>query len=407
MTRTGQPDLVGEPRTERSAWMMRLRVHRITEAYSSNYVLLLAVVLLLVVIGLVMVLSSSAIDSYTSSDSFFTVFFKQGWFALVGVPAMLAIGHLKVKTIRRLAWPFFGLMLFAQALVLTPLGIAVNGNRNWLRTPVGSVQPSELLKVAMILWLAAVLANKSRRLTSFGQICVPALVGAFAAIGLVLLGRDLGTAMIMAAALFGCLFFARIPMRYLLLLASVAGAAVLVLALASPNRLARIVQFVGPQCSDYLSSCWQSIHGTWALANGGIFGVGLGNSVAKWSWLPAAENDFIYAIIGEELGLLGAVTVLLLFVVLAFVLGRIIVAAPDVFGRVLVGGVFIWIVGQAFVNIAVVIGLLPVLGVPLPFVSSGGSALLSALVAMGFVLAIAKSGNAAGQQQAEIAKERV
>lgn len=371
--------------------LSRIRLPKVTEAYSSNFVLLLSVVLLLVVIGLVMVLSSSAIDSYDSSDSFFTVFFRQGIFALLGVPIMLVVSRLRVATIRKWAWPLFGAALLLQLVVFTPLGASVGGNRNWIRIgSFTSIQPSEPLKVALILWLAVVLARKARKLTSAAELAVPALIGAAVAVGLVVLGHDLGTAIIMLLAVLGCLYFARVPLRYFAVAGGFAVAGVLVFALTSANRLARIAQFLAPSCDDYENACWQTIHGTWALASGGVFGVGLGNSVAKWSWLPAAENDFIFAIIGEELGLIGALVVILLFVILAFVLARVVASAPDLFSKIFVGGVLVWVVGQAFVNIAVVIGLLPVLGVPLPFVSSGGSALLSTLAAMGVVLAIAR-----------------
>lgn len=370
---------------------MRLRFHGVADAYSSNFVMLLAVVLLLVVIGLVMVLSSSAIDSYTSSDSFFTIFFRQAMFALMGVPAMLIVSRLSVATIRRWAWPFFGIMLLVQALVFSPLGNTVNGNRNWLRLGPISVQPSEVLKIALILWLASVLSMKEKRLTSLREIAVPALIGSAIAIGLVLLGSDLGTSMVMIIAVFGCLLFARVPMRFFAFAGIIAGGGVLILALIRPSRLARIAQFLEPECTNYLSTCWQSVHGEWALAMGGVFGVGLGNSTVKWDWLPEAENDFIFAIIGEELGLIGALTVVLLFAFLAFVMARIITSAPDAFSKIFVGGVLVWVIAQAFINIAVVIGLLPVLGVPLPFISSGGSALISSLVAMGMVLAVARA----------------
>lgn len=368
----------------------RLRVRSLSQGFSSNYVLLLAIVLLLVAIGLVMVLSSSSIDSYAENDSFFSTFIRQGAFALVGVPLMLALGGLPVRMWRRLAWIAFGGALAVQCLVFSPLGREVGGNRNWLRIGAINLQPSELLKLALILWLATVLATKGDRIARLGELFVPAGLGAVIAIGLVLLGKDLGTAMILVLIAFSCLYFARIPLRYFIGMTGVAVVAVIAFAVTSPNRLNRIAQFLQPDCSDYLGTCWQSVHGLWALANGGVLGVGLGNSTAKWSWLPAAENDYIFAILGEELGLLGAALVLALFVFLAFVLARIMMSAPDSFSRIAVGGILIWTVGQAFVNIAVVVGLLPVLGVPLPFISSGGSALLSALAAMGFCLSVAR-----------------
>ena len=378
------------PVVRRAPWVSRLRIRGVTEAYSSNYVLLLAITLLLVVIGLVMVLSSSAIDSYSESDNFFSTFFKQGFFAIAGIPLMLMVSRMPVSLIRRWAGVFFLAALALQALVFTPLGYGSGGNRNWIRVGSLSVQPSEVLKVALLLWLAVVLARRPAQLNQLKAIAFPGLIGVALAVGLVLLGHDLGTAMVMLLAVFGSLYFARVPLRYFVIAGAAAVGGVIVLAVTSPNRMNRIDQFLSPDCTDYLGSCWQSVHGTWALANGGVFGVGLGNSVAKWSWLPAAENDFIFAIIGEELGLVGAVVVFALFLGLAVVFCRIILSAPDSFSRVFVGGVMVWIVGQAFVNMGVVVGVLPVLGVPLPLISSGGSALISALVAIGLVLAVSR-----------------
>jgi len=166
------------------------------------------------------------------------------------------------------------------------------------------------------------------------------------------------------------------------------------MAVASPSRLQRITSF-GEGCSaaanSYSDWCWQPLHGTWAMANGGVFGVGLGGSKSKWSWLPAADNDYIFAIIGEELGLVGAIVLLILFVILGFALVRIMQAQTDLFARVTTGAVFVWIIGQALVNIGVVLGVLPVLGVPLPLISSGGTALLTTLFAIGIVLSFART----------------
>jgi cell division protein FtsW len=171
------------------------------------------------------------------------------------------------------------------------------------------------------------------------------------------------------------------------------GAAI-VLAVVSPNRMTRIMSFLNESCTqlsgEISSSCWQPLHGTWALANGGILGVGLGNSKAKWSWLPAADNDYIFAIIGEELGLIGCIVVLGMFILLAFAFLRIMRSATTVQAKVSTAAVMVWIIGQAFVNIAVVLGVFPVLGVPLPLISAGGTALLTTLVAIGIVLSFAR-----------------
>jgi cell division protein FtsW len=163
-------------------------------------------------------------------------------------------------------------------------------------------------------------------------------------------------------------------------------------AFGSSSRTQRINAWLyGCSAEDYYAFCWQPTHGTWALAAGGIFGVGLGNSKAKWSWLPEADNDYIFAIIGEELGFIGALVVLILLIVLAIAFVRIIRANTDPFARIVTAGVMVWIIGQALVNIAVVLGLLPVLGVPLPLISAGGSALISSLLAIGVVLSFART----------------
>jgi cell division protein FtsW len=166
------------------------------------------------------------------------------------------------------------------------------------------------------------------------------------------------------------------------------------LAVISTSRIDRIMTwFSGCTEEDYLTTCWQTVHSTFALGSGGIFGVGLGNSRAKWSWLPAAETDFIFAIVGEELGLVGASIVIAAFVVLAVVMAKLVQRQPDPFARLITGGVMVWLIGQALINIAVVLELLPVLGVPLPFMSVGGSALLSSLLAVGIVMAMNRSGS--------------
>ena len=206
-----------------------------------------------------------------------------------------------------------------------------------------------------------------------------------------MLGGDLGTVMIMAGLIFGALFFAGVRLRMILLPLIIGASAIVVIAFSSASRTERIGSFLGSQCTDTSGECWQTQHGMFALAAGGIFGVGLGNSKAKWSWLPAADNDFIFAIIGEELGLIGALVVIGLFVALAIAFLRIVRASHDTFSKVVAGSVMVWILSQAFVNIAVVLGVIPVLGVPLPLISSGGSALITTLIGIGVVLSIARA----------------
>ncbi|MFC6355843.1 putative lipid II flippase FtsW [Luethyella okanaganae] len=373
----------------------RISLGRVFRAEGSNYFLLLGTALFLVVFGLVMVLSSSSVDSLVGDQGSFGGFLRQGIFAIVGIPLMLIVSRFPIAFWKRFAFPMLAISSFLQFLVVvTPLGITVGGNTNWLAIGPVQFQPSEGIKVALVIWLGLIVSRKQDVLDDWRRGFLPILLIGGAAIGLVLLGGDLGTVMIMAAILIGAMFFAGIRLR-MLAVPLVGGAAVFgVVAIASPNRLQRITAFLGDTCDDYVNSCWQTQHGNYALANGGIFGVGLGGSKAKWSWLPAADNDFIFAIIGEELGLIGAIVVLALFVLLAFAFIRIMRASDDMFARVTTAAVMVWVIGQACVNIGVVLGVFPVLGVPLPLISAGGTALLTTLLAIGVVLSFARTAQA-------------
>ena len=365
-------------------------VRRIFATETTNFFLLLGTVLFLVVFGLVMVLSSSSIESKLANDSFFTAFLKQGMYALFAIPLMLIASRMPIAFWKRMARPAIVVAIGLQLLVFTPLGYGYGGNRNWIDLGFFSAQPSELVKLALIVWIAFVMTRVTET-TDWKRFMVPIGVASVAAIGFVLVGKDLGTSVIMLFIVAGCLYFAGLKLRYLLSAGVVVAILGLMFAFASSSRTSRInVWLYGCTEADYLGDCWQQTHGTWALAAGGIFGVGLGNSKAKWSWLPEADNDYIFAIIGEELGLIGAVVVLILFIVLAIAFIRIIRANTDPFARIVTSGVMIWLVGQALVNVAVVLGLLPVLGVPLPLISAGGSALISSLLAIGVVLSFAR-----------------
>jgi len=369
-------------------------VKRLFAAETGNFFLLLGTTLFLVVFGLVMVLSSSAVTSFTESDDFFTGFLRQGLFALIGVPIMLLASRMPSTFWKRWAGMAMAVGVGLQLLVVaTPLGVEVNGNRNWLSLGAFTLQPSEITKVALAIWLAYVLSSKLDRLHDLRELILPIAPIAGLSIALVLVGGDLGTAIILISIVLGAMFFAGVRLRFLampIVLMAILGP---IFAFSSNSRSDRIQVWLDgcSSSSDYATFCWQTVHGWWALAAGGVFGVGLGNSKAKWSWLPEADNDFIFAIIGEELGLLGAITVLALFIVLAVAFVRIIRGNPDPFARIAISAVMVWIIGQAFVNIAVVLGILPVLGVPLPLISSGGSALVTTLFAIGIVLSFARN----------------
>lgn len=394
VTTTAPASTTDGGRAERMGRRALVRVRSMFGAPTLNAALLLGTTLFLVAFGLIMVLSSSSVESYVANASFFTDFAKQGAFAAIGIVLMLLAARLPATIWQRLAWIGVGLGIALQMLVFTPLGFGANGNRNWIGIGGFSLQPSEFVKVALCVWLAMIMTRKQKRIDSFWQAWIPAAPVAGLSIGLVLLGSDLGTVVIMVMLSFGALWFAGVKWWHLLL--PVAGLVLLAVpvVLSSPSRVRRISAFVqGCTDADYYSGCWQQLHGTWALSAGGLFGVGLGNSRAKWSWLPEADNDYIFAIIGEELGLLGAAVVLALFALLAWTMLRIVRQATLQMTRVVTGAATVWLIGQAIVNIGVVLGLLPVLGVPLPFISSGGSQLIAALLIIGIVLSLERVDN--------------
>lgn len=361
---------------------------------SFDYLLLAGTTVALVIVGVVMVFSSSTVTGIASNGDAFGGVLKQGAFAFLGIAAMLLISWLPEAFYRRWAWIALGVACFLQMLVVfTPLGVTVAGNTNWIDIAGFQLQPSEFIKVALVVWLGMMVSRKDEHLGDFRRGLLPILLVSAVPLGLVALGGDLGTLVIMVIFVFGSLMLIGIPFRLFIVpgLAVIVGG--LAMAVSSSNRMARIMSFFGgsTDASDYLSGGWQLQHGLFALANGGLFGVGLGNSTAKWSWLPAADNDFIFAIIGEELGLIGAIVVLALFGLLCWGLVRVFSHATTPFGRTVSAAVLVWIMAQATANIAVVLGLFPVLGVPLPFVSAGGTALVSNLLAIGVVLSVART----------------
>lgn len=355
----------------------------------TSYYLLVGASMLLLVLGLVMVLSSSSVDSLASGKSPYSVFLSQAQYALIGLPLMWIASRIPPQVYKTFAWPVLGAALAMQLLVFTPLGLGQGGNRNWIGVGGFTAQPSEAVKLGLALWLGAVLARKRPLLQDWKHAVVPALPVAGLALGLVLIGKDLGTAMVMMLLVAGALYVAGVPMRVFAVVGGAAAAAAVVLAFSSANRTQRIMDWFSGS-SDPSAGGYQTKHGMQALASGGWFGLGLGQSREKWSYLPEAHNDFIFAIIGEELGLIGTLLVLVLFALLAWAMLRVIARHSDPFAQVTTGAIATWIIGQALVNMGVVIGLLPVIGVPLPLVSAGGSALIMTLAALGVVISFAR-----------------
>jgi cell division protein FtsW len=368
-------------------------VQRLFAAETPEYFLLLGTTLFLVVFGLVMVLSSSSIESYVNNDKdFFAQATRQGLYALIGIPVMLIAARAPAVFWKRWAGAAVIGGVALQLLVFSPLGYGFGGNRNWVKIGSFTAQPSELIKLAFVIWLAWILSRRLDELNDWKRALVPIGPVVAVSIGLVLVGRDLGTALIMVAIVLGAMFVAGTRLRILGALVVVSGVVGLLVLSLSQSRVGRIQAWLGG-CKDpslALTDCYQTVGGWQALAHGGVLGVGLGNSTAKWNWLPEAANDFIFAVIGEELGMFGAILVLVLFVVLAICFVRVIRMSDDPFAKIATSAAMVWIVGQAFVNIAVVLGLLPVLGVPLPLISAGGSSLITTLAAIGVVLSFAR-----------------
>jgi cell division protein FtsW len=343
----------------------------------------------LVVFGLVMVLSSSSIDSLVANRDAYYIFSRQFLYALIGLALMLIIASMPLSFIKNRV----GLVLmisFGLQLAVPFIGVSVNGNTNWLSIAGFTLQPSEFLKLALILYMGWFISNREVEMENPQRFLVPLLAVGGAAVLLVMLGRDLGTAVIFAFIIFGTLLMAGAPGRLLGQIALVAIALAAVATATSASRMARITAWLNPGSATSEAFNWQFEHGTWALAAGGVFGVGLGNSKMKWSWIPEVENDFIFAVIGEELGLVGAMVVIGLFALLIASLIRVMIRSESTFARITTLGVVIWILSQSAVNISVVLGILPVLGVPLPLISAGGSSLIATLAGIGLVLAFEK-----------------
>ena len=346
----------------------------------------------LVVFGLVMVLSSSSIDSLVANRDAYYIFSRQFLYALVGLSLMLIIASMPLNFIRNRV----GLVLmigFGLQLAVPFIGISVNGNTNWLSIAGFTLQPSEFLKLALIMYMGWFISNRELEMENPQRVLYPLLAVGGVAVLLVMLGRDLGTAVIFSFIIFGTLLMAGAPGKILGRFALVAIALAAVATATSTSRMARITAWLNPGSASSDAFNWQFEHGTWALAAGGVFGVGLGNSKMKWSWIPEVENDFIFAVIGEELGLVGAMVVIGLIALLIASLIRVMLRAQTTFARVTTLGVVIWILSQSAVNIAVVLGVLPVLGVPLPLISAGGSSLIATLAGIGLVLAFEKDNH--------------
>ncbi len=359
---------------------------------TAAYILISASTSLLTALGIVMVLSSSSVKAYETTGSTYSIFFKQLLFIVVGSGALYLAIHLKRALWEKMArW---GLVIGAIALVLPQIpgvGKNINGNRSWIGFGGFTIQPSEIAKVLLVLWCAMILRRFDEREERPSTFEILKAVAPAPALFLVLImaGKDLGTAMIVMGIAFAMLFIAGVDSLTLVGTGLLGLAAVAGFVVTSPNRLQRFSAVLHPfDPGVYKLAGWQTAHSIMGLASGGFFGVGLGASRQKWANLSEANTDFIFSVIGEELGLLGTIIVLLLYVALIYGIFRTALHTKDLLNKYACAGIGAWLMLQVAVNVGSDIGVLPVVGVSLPFLSYGGSALLADFIGVGFVLSV-------------------
>jgi len=375
----------------------RRRVGDLMDRPLTPYYLILGATLLLVVLGLVMVFSASqnAVIEYRRPIDFF--FRKQLIAVLLGAVLAIVLARMPVRLHRAAVYPLLFGVIAALVLVAIPgIGTKVNGNRNWINLGFFQIQPSEFAKLALLMWGADLLARKQKNgmLDQWKHLLVPLVPGTVVLMMLIMVGGDMGTTMVLIAMLFGLLWMVGAPLRLFGATLGIAVVACTALVVTVPHRLDRLGCVLATRPDPNLN-CFQALHGLYAFAAGGPFGSGLGAGVEKWGQLPEAHTDFIFAATGEELGLVGTLSVLGLFAALGYAGIRVALGTKDPFVRYAAGAATTWIMAQAVVNLGSAMGLLPIAGVPLPLFSYGGSAMLSAMCAIGVLLCFARSSPAA------------
>jgi cell division protein FtsW len=353
---------------------------------------LLLVIAILNLFGLVMVLSASSVSALDTYGSSWYIAMRQAIWLAVGTAACVVVMRIDYHRWRRWTLPWLAGSCILLALVLVPgVGMNVNGASRWLGYGPLSLQPSELAKLTVLLFVADLLARRAAWMEDLRLTLTPVATVFGGVAVLLMLQPNLGTTLVMGAIVLAVLHVAGTPMVPLTGLGLGGALLATVLALGASYRRARVLAFLHPW-NDPLNTGYQNIQSLVGIASGGLTGLGLGQSRAKWGFLPYAHTDFIFAIIGEELGLIGAFVVVLLFAALCVLGAKASREAPDRFGMLLAAGITVWFGVQAFVNIGAVIGILPITGVPLPFVSYGGSSLVFSMVAAGLLLNVARQG---------------
>jgi cell division protein FtsW len=350
-------------------------------------VLLIPVVLLLV-IGLGAMLSASSVVGLRETGDNLHYFKRHLIWLVIGIVGMVVAASIPLRWWRRLAFPLFAVSMLLLGAVLV-VGIHAGGASRWLALGPITLQPSEIAKLTTVLFLATIVSRTENTMLRFRDFLWPVALSAGSVVALVILQPDFGTALLIAAGAFAVLTASAAPFGYVAGSAIIAAGLATVAAVSAPYRWARVTAFLDLQ-GDPFHSSYQAIQGLVALGTGGLFGVGLGASRARWSFLPNAHTDFVFAILGEETGLVGSLVVVTLFATLALTGTAIALRCTDRFGRLVAIGITTWITVQALVNIGGVVGLLPITGVPLPFMSFGGTALVTSLVAVGVLVGVAR-----------------
>jgi cell division protein FtsW len=376
----------------------------------NNFYILAISALSLSVIGLVMVFSASSIHSLDTKGNAVAIVLRQLAFFVISIPLAFYLSQRSLTQWRLLAR--FGLLISAAILLILQIpgvGKTVNGNTNWIALPFVDIQPSELAKFLLILWASYMLANQERNGKTRVNVFLLIGPGFVVVMAFVMLGHDLGTTCVIAAILAGLLFVSGIELRVLGTLVALGAVGLAVSIVTATYRAHRFLVVLDPfAVADYKNAGWQPAHSLLGLASGGIFGVGLGGSRQKWGNLAEAHTDFIFAVIGEELGLLGTLLVLFLLAALIYSIFKIALRCKDPMSRYVGAGIGCWIAVQTILNVGSATSVLPVVGVTLPFVSYGGSALISLYIGLGYVFGSAlRDPEVKGELQKAIERRRL
>jgi cell division protein FtsW len=377
----------------RSLWEGTLRLKALLDRPLASYYLVLGCALLLLGVGLMMVLSTSTAYDLDQGLPAYSMFEKQLLGAAVGLALMWLAAKSPPRLFRAFAYPLL-LGAVAGLVLVLKFGHEVDGAKRWLAVAGTQVQPSEFAKLALVLWGADLLARKEKlsQLADWRHILVPLLPGAALMCMLVMIGKDLGTTFLLSVIFVSLLWIIGAPGKLIVGMVALMAFALLMLIAVHPYEWARISSFLSSQSPSCRSlTCYQLVQGKDALGSGGLFGVGSGASRAKWGWVPNSPTDFIFAILGEELGLVGTLCVVTLYGALAFAGLRVARRVPDTFARLCAGSITVWLTAQALVNMGAVLGLLPITGVPLPLISAGVSSLIVTMAAIGMLMSFARS----------------